>query len=57
MTGDLIVYLTDGRQIDVSDMTAGEVIAKLRELGVTPADVDRTVHRVHGLRVLPKVSR
>ena len=44
MKGDRVVHLKDGRQIDISDCTAEEALARLREAGVTLEDIEQTVH-------------
>lgn len=55
MKGDTVVYLKDGRQIDISDLTVTEALALLRESRVSTEDVDRTVHVCRGLRIHPVV--
>lgn len=50
MKGDLIVYLKDGRQFDLSDLSPAEAVAVLRKRQIGPDDVERTVHRIRDLR-------
>ena len=40
-----VVCLTDGRDIDVTGLTADAAIAHLRGLGVTLKDIRHTLHR------------
>lgn len=52
----VIVELYDGGWIDVSDMTIGEVMEKLKAANVGPEDVKYTVHYIEGLKILPNVK-
>jgi exosome complex RNA-binding protein Rrp42 (RNase PH superfamily) len=49
--GDVVVLLKDGRQIDISRLSATAALDKLVAAGVTLKDVATTIHycRVHGL--------
>lgn len=49
MKGDLVVYLKDGRQFDLSDLSPKEAVAALRERQIGPEDVAQTVHRIREL--------
>ena len=42
--GTVVVFLTDGRTVDLSGLTAEAAVDSLRALGVTTADIARTVH-------------
>lgn len=42
-----VVYLHDGREIDLAGLTVDEAIAKMRALGITPDDVRETIHWGH----------
>lgn len=46
MTGDVVVYLKDGRAIDVSDRSPAEVVRELMAQGVGTDDIECTVHKV-----------
>lgn len=42
--GRCVIHLLDGRAIDLSGLTAAAAIARIRSLGITPADVRETRH-------------
>jgi hypothetical protein len=42
----VIVHLKDGREIDLSGLSAETAIARLCELGVGPAQIAHTEHRL-----------
>jgi hypothetical protein len=48
--------LRDGRIIDLTGKTVDEVMAIIRELGITPLDVKETRHYVHIGKQWPMVS-
>jgi hypothetical protein len=42
---NVVVYLKDGRRIDISGRTPQDAVSYLQSVGVrTPADIERTVH-------------
>lgn len=48
-TTSVIVYLKDGREVDITDLPAAEAIAKLHAvLGPRPWRITATVHRIAG---------
>jgi hypothetical protein len=42
--GRCVMYLLDGRILELTGLTVDEVCAMLNELQITPADVASTVH-------------
>lgn len=42
--GDVVVILKDGRQIDISRLSAGNALDKLVAAGVTLKDIAATIH-------------
>lgn len=43
-----IVYLRDGREVEITGLSAEDAIGKLRALGVDTKDIKRTEHQIDG---------
>jgi hypothetical protein len=44
--GSVVCHLKDGREIDLSNLTAEEAVQKLKSEGVNTDDIQSTVHRI-----------
>jgi hypothetical protein len=53
----VIVELHNSLWVDISDMTVGEAMEKLKKAGIKLEDIKYTVHYLEGLKVLPEVRR
>lgn len=51
--GDVVVILKDGRQIDISRLSATAALDKLEAAGVTLTDIATTIHYC-GVKGLPR---
>jgi hypothetical protein len=44
--GSVVCHLKDGREIDLSNLTAEEAVLKLQSAGVKTDDIEATVHHI-----------